>query len=1322
MAEAAKLQFTKLNGQNYFTWKFRMEHYLKGERLWHVITTEKPSPASGDNGIIGNQVAIDKWTENDELAFSRIVTCIDDSQVSHIRSVTGAKAAWYALKEYHEKDTMTNKVCIIRRICNTRLDDGGDMEQHLVAFTELFQRLADLGEKTVDSWKVGLLFGSLPKGYATLVTALESRPESDLTFTMVREKLTAEYKRQTEGEGGTQKDSVLKTTTANTGVECFFCKNRGHVKKDCRKFKAWKNQNEKDGSNDKDKNDGQQKANKVEDRENKEFLFIAAQTRKPTNRWIIDSGATCHVASNKNLFESIQDTKTDLAAANGQKIKVEGKGTCVINVMNDSGQAITVRARDVLFAPQLDGNLLSVRKLLDADFTVNFDGHTCKINKGDQQIALADEASGLYVLRQSNKVCVVTNGHKPDCIHNLHRIFGHRDPIAIRAVCAGGFMDGITITECGIKQRCEVCLKAKQTRLPFQKSNSKSTEVLDLIHTDVCGPMQKESPSGKKYILTLIDDFSRFTIIYLLREKSEVEEKLREYVLMVSNKFSRKPKVMRSDRGGEYIGQKVTSFFKSQGIQTQYTAPYTPQQNGVAERKNRTLIEMARCMIEDAGLPLNFWAEAVCTANYLQNRLPTRVIETTPYEKWNNKKPQVKHCVRFGSKCFVHIPTEKRRKLENTATEMIFVGYDEQSKAYRCFDRTKNKLVISRDVKFMDTMDPLSVSLASADSCSVDVMEPELNGDIEANDEDNVTECDNNSISSETEYESFADDDTDISISDKTLMEENQEEPTITGKRVSQRSTKGRPPKRLIEEINTVHEIREPKTLHDAMSSKQKNEWMCAMKEEMISLQRNGTWKLCKLPSDRTPIGCKWVYKLKTNSGGKIVRYKARLVAQGYSQKFGTDYDQVFAPVAKQTTFRILLTLASKNNFIVRHVDAKTAFLNGDLKETIFMKQPPGFEVGDDKVCLLQKSLYGLKQAARAWNDAIHSALMKARFQRNEADHCLYVRRFDDKWCYLLIYVDDMLIAAKTMEEINDVTDELMKHFDLEDLGDVKFYLGIEITKSNEGYYQLCQSTYINNIARDFGLGDAKCSNVPMNVNYGKSTTIEDDAELKNNTDYQRLIGCLLYVCVNTRPDIAASVSILAQKVSAPRNQDWNELKRVVRYLKGTLNLKLVLGNNKHTNDPIFGYADANWAEDRSDRKSNSGYIFIVYGAAVSWACRKQSCVALSTTEAEFIALSEACQEVYWLRRLLNGMNCSIDQPTPMFEDNQSCLKLIREEKLSNRTKHIDTRYNFVRDYVDKGIVSCEYCPTEQMMADIFTKPLPATKHRDLTAMIGLHD
>lgn len=1392
MAESMKIVFAKLNSANYFTWKYKMEMYLRKEKLWTYINNDPPTiPPGAAEGSTPVQMATataaieaaratrTTFDEKDDTARALIGLCVEDGQLVYIRNKATAKQSWNALKEVHERDTLGNKINIMRRICRLRMEEGADMELHVAEMTNLFQKLVDLGENQItDEWKYMLIMSSLPSSYDQLITALEAR--GDLTLSLVCSKLISEYSKRKYAMGESSKaeeqSSVLKTTSSK--MKCFFCKRGSHVKKDCYKYKEWlkKKQSQCDGG----KNNAD-KVNKVEEPKC-DFLFVV--NSQSNNGWVIDSGATSHVTNNKQLFNTFDSSaKGIVKVANNTIEKVNGKGTCNVNLVNENGQISTAKLADVLYAPNIQGNLISVKKLMNNGFKIIFDKGLCEIQRNDKQMALADEINGLFTLRQLSVVNACSDKEeKKYCLHEWHRLFGHRDVAAIKRMHKNEMIHGLNLCDCGQQIQCEVCLEAKTTRLPFPISKHKSKSVLEIIHTDVCGPMQTESLHGKKrYLLTLIDDYSKFTVVYFLRQKSETEQKIREYIAFVKNKFNKKPKILRSDRGGEYMSESLLSFLKFDGIESQFTAPSTPQQNGVAERKNRSLIEMARCLLTDANLPKNLWAEAVNTANYIQNRTITKGADSIPFELWNGEKANVNHFEIFGTKCYVHIPAEKRKKLENTAIQMQFVGYEGGSKAFRCYNASNRKIIVSRDVRFVRTQmhrEKILIELTSADKSKKDAqnqvndfnesliesddsdgnndylsaddefseMDTTLNGaDMSyrtrmpstSSEDTSESSHDSDSTIVPLKYESNLDDEYDelstsfgeISIRDSDGDFEitsgqidsedtvNSETDNDNSPRTSSRSNKGIPPQRF-----RVNLITEPKTINEALSGKLKSKWLGAMEEEMKSLEENDTWELCELPKDRKAIDCKWVFKTKTDANENAQRFKARLVARGFYQKYGQDYDLVFAPVAKHTTIRILLSIASKENLLVHHFDVKTAFLNGKLSESIYMKQPPGFQ-GENKnlVCRLKKGIYGLKQAAKLWYEAIHDVLIRAGFQRSKADACLYSANINNEWVFVLIYVDDMAVAAKTKKTIQSVKSMIALKFNIQDLGEIKQYLGIEVERDSDGIFHLGQTQYIKKIVNDFGLSTAKLSNIPLRVDYGKVKANDDI--LATNVEYQKLLGSLLYISVNTRPDIAAAVSILAQKVSQPLQEDWDELKRVLKYLKGTANLKLALCKKNHEGELLYGYSDASWADNKNDRKSNSGHVFMVNGAAVCWSSRKQQLVALSTCEAEFIALSDACRAASWIRRLLIDMKQIISNASTIYEDNQSCLKLIEEEeRLSDRSKHIDTRFHFVKDYVEHQLVVCTYCPTDDMVADILTKPLSAKKFERFRNQLQLHD
>lgn len=1364
-----KAKFEKLNNANYTNWRFKMELLLKRDNLWMVISTEKPVEPVGAAdvaGMVEYQNEMKEWIRKDEKAFSIIGLSIEDDQIVHIRNEKTAVGAWNELKQYHEKATLSNKVHLNRQICTTKMDEGGSVLEHINRMQDLFVNLKNISDAEVsESWSVAMLLSSLPRSYDTLITALEARKEDELTFAFVQQKLIAEFERRINGDGNYDEKALkAKFQTKRNEVSCFFCKKPNHIKKDCPDYIKWKAKKEKQSSANASKNSDKSNSDKAKVAEHRDFLFtigkfkrgeiqkgdaivakygeiqtndaiiarygeiqkdvivsggseevnhdyvnVVGQSKKKIG-WLIDSGATRHVVNNKDFFSELDETyRGVIEVGNGNEVKVFGIGSGNVYVINQKGTVNKVMVREVLFSPEMVSNLLSIGKLTDKGFEILFRHKACEIFENDKQVAVADRTENLYELRVKDKANVSISGHKENCIHDWHQRLGHRDPEAIRKMKADGLIEDMKIVECGVIELCESCAKGKMSRVPFpKKSLSETRQPLDLIHSDVCGPMRTQTPSGKRYVVTFIDDFSRFTVIQLLSHKSEVEGCIKQFIEMVKNKFGRKPKVIRTDRGGEYTGKQLGDYLKSEGIQSQLTAGYSPQQNGIAERKNRSIIEMARCMLLNANLPHTFWGEAVTAAVYIQNRTITRATNSIPIVKWDGTKISLNHLRVFGTKCFVHIPAEKRKKLDHTSTEMIFMGYDSASKAYRCYDPITKKLTVSRDVKFdknqfgnnqLDTEKSLEnligVNLGSS-----------TEGEKVTTDEEVVQE---NELQFEEEPEQGEED---FHTPDDHRALPNNENSIIGMRRVSQRINKGIPPRRLADEMYVaVHEVKEPRSYNEAISCKDKDKWIAAMHEEMKSLKTNNTWEITNFPDDRRAIGCKWVFKAKTNIDGTVQRYKARLVAQGFSQKFGTDYNEIFAPVVRQATFRTLLSVASQKKLMVEHLDAKTAFLNGNLEETIFMKQPPGFsDGGADRVCLLKKSIYGLKQAAKAWNDAIHGVLINAGFAQSKNDQCLYSKFIDNNWCYVLIYVDDITVACKTKEQIAAIESILSSKFEMQNLGKIKHYLGIEVTQDDAGNFELCQSSYIEQIASKFGLQDAKEAKTPMDVSYYKSST-GSSAQIINNEEYQKLMGCLLYVSVNSRPDIAASISILAQKVSNPTQDDWNQLKRAVKYLKATANLRLKLSDVAEKKTDLVGYADANWAEDRDSRKSNSGYAFFYNGGLINWSCRKQNCVSLSSTEAEFIALSDACQEAIWLQRLLKDMHQNIGLPTLMNEDNQSCLKIIKEEKFSNRTKHIDTKLHFVKDYIDKKLIECKYCPTDEMITDLFTKPLSIQKH-----------
>lgn len=512
-----------------------------------------------------------------------------------------------------------------------------------------------------------------------------------------------------------------------------------------------------------------------------------------------------------------------------------------------------------------------------------------------------------------------------------------------------------------------------------------------------------------------------------------------------------------------------------------------------------------------------------------------------------------------------------------------------------------------------------------------------------------------------------------------------------------------------------IVEDHEPANFADALNGPDAKEWQAAIDTELAAHKKNGTWRVVDKQSGCNEISAKWLFKLKHDGSKGSKRYKARLVARGFSQRPGQDYNEIFAPVVRIESIRLLFSLCVQLGLKYVQFDIATAFLNGKVEEELYLKPPEGLNVGKDKTLLLLKSLYGLKQAPRVWNNAFTDILKEYGMRRTLKDPCVFVKTEPDL-VFVSIYVDDGLIFAKKQASINKLVDYLSQKLEVK-LLDLNCYLGIEIYQLADGSIFLHQSRYIREVLAQSGMEEAKSVATPVELGHGLHRPELLNESSAAEVPYAEILGKLMYCAVRTRPDLAFAMSILSKYTSAPREAHWTALKRVLRYLKATPNHGLLY--QKSRNLQIRCYSDADHAGNQSNRRSTSGILVFLNRAPVCYRAQQQPVVSLSTTEAEYIAAAACVQELIWVKDFLEELGIATDG-SPLFRcDNQSAIKLIKNPELHQRTKHIDNRFHFIREKYENGYFNVEYVPTDDQLADLFTKSLTGQRHRSLSEGIG---
>ncbi|KAJ9556482.1 hypothetical protein OSB04_011096 [Centaurea solstitialis] len=1056
--------------------------------------------------------------------------------------------------------------------------------------------------------------------------------------------------------------------------------------------------------------------------------------------WHVDSGCFRHMTGIMSLLEDFKRFEGGHVAFgdNPHGGKISGKGKVSKGKMTFD---------DVYYVEQLRYNLLSVSQVCDKKFGVFFTDTECLI------LAPGFRIDGSQIMlrtpRKDNVYCLdiedASSLSSLNCLFSKasvsesslwHRRMCHMNFKNMNLLVKNNLVRGLPAKEFSSDDHCVACLKGKQHKNShkFKEVNTISSP-LQLLHMDLFGPTNVMSIGKKSYCLVIVDDYSRPST--------------------------------------EFKNADLNSFCEEKGIERQYSAPRTPQQNGVAERRNRTLIEAARTMLADSKLPITFWAEAVNTACYVQNRvLIVKSKGKTPYELFEKKKPYIGFLQPFGCPCTILDTKTHLGKFESKSDDGFFVGYFSQSKALRvfnsstriieesdnvkcnvntpnipgmmsgvltedvdegqlpcapmCYTRLKKageivKAIVQKFLQKLERERGKSKSKSGAFMRWVGRRDTSLNdarefervlttltrvgytvntgSGTEQAQETSPTFVmfpmplvDSNDAS--TTDESHGDDKTESKSTEKnddqpieesspsqnlediTALEEGpqwDQEPEVNDSNLGvdlteeplhlTRTQKNHPPTLVIGDIQSPMITRkqskslpnphlsmisvflsqtEPKKAYDAMKDPS---WIEAMQEELLQFVLQHVWDLVDLPRGHRVIGTKWIFRNKTDERGIVIKNKARLVAQGYTQEEGIDYDDVFAPVARIEAIRLFLAFASYKGFKVYQMDVKSAFLYG-IDEEVYVSQPPGFEDPKypDKVYKLRKALYGLHQAPRAWYDTLSSYLLENKFERGVIDKTLFIKRTKTDMLLVQIYVDDIIFGS-TKDDMCKEFEELMhKKFKMSSMGELTFFLGLQVKQKPEGIF-INQSKYVASMLQKFGMNDAKPASTPMETHKHLTADVEGEE-------------------VDVRP----------------KESHLHAVKRIFKYLKGQPRLGLWYPNDSSFD--LVAYTDSDYGGANLDRKSTSGGCQFLGGRLVSWQCKKQTTVSQSTTEAEYIAASQCCSQVLWIQNQMQDYGLSFLQ-TPIYIDNNSALSIVNNPVKHSKTKHIEIKVYCVKSIMD---------------------------------------
>ena len=1297
-------------------WKQKFLGYLKIKKLKNVISEAKPADP-----------AQDAWAEKNEEVYAELIQLLDDTSLTLVMrdAEDDGRKAFEILQNHYMGASKPRIIALYMELTTLSKTRDESLTNYMLRAETAAAALKTNKETVSDSLLMAMVMKGLPDEYKSFIVVMNQIEETELTFQDFKKQLRSFEETEKARSGSNGEDSVMKNRAFYKSrgeqekrpfnAKCYSCGKVGHKSSDCRdkqENKLWCNTCRSSSHNDEACRGRRRDANKsladsyhTDRPEEHTFAFMIGDENhdKTTNNILVDCGATSHIITDKSLFKSFDESfrpenhMIELADGTRETGVAQKRGEAVIHLKDSTGRVIPVVLKNSLFVPTYPLHIFSVRAATDAGAAVIF--------SQEKNYLQACDGTEFNIVTKGRLYYFETNYAKDSVkvtrdLMSWHTILGHCNIDDVEKL--EGLVSGMKISDSKVRSQCEICVLGKQVKTKCTEPRCRSSKPLEMVHTDLAGPIQPIAKEGFRFAIVFVDDYSGAIFVYFLKQKCDAVKACEKFFADCAPYGQ--VKCMRSDNGTEFTCKEFEELLVKNGVKHEFSAPYSPHQNGVAERSWRTLFEMARCLILKSELPKSLWTYAVMISAYIRNRCYSRRIQQTPYFLLTGKKPDVGKMQEFGTVCYAYENVAKS-KLDARSKQGVFVGYDRNSPAYLVYHADVKSVKKYRCVVFAKSPHTNQGAIETNDDC--DEFETVGNGD------ENDGEDDSDDVNPESVPHGQ-----NVQVEENVVEAQNAE--VVNGEQKVPENVRKNPdrdrryPPRyndyiMDDKVNlSVDYICKavfgvPNTYEEAMQGPEADKWKQAIEEEMNSLIENDTFEETSLPENREKVGGRWVFAVKDGPDG-AKRYKARYVAKGYNQTEGIDYQETFSPTAKMISLRALMQLCVQYDLKVHQLDVKTAYLNAPIDCELYIEPPKGFR-NADCVWKLKKSLYGLKQSGRNWNKVLHEYLVNLGFEPSEADSCVY-SKFDKCIVFLLVWVDDMIIAGSDETVLLEIKSELQTKFKLSDLGVLSYFLGVEF-KVDDECVKMSQEHYLTKMLCKFRMENCKPRSTVCEAKLNFPT---DEYEIVDEVKYREMVGSLIYAMTCTRPDLCWIVTKLSQYLSKPGVEHHTAAKHVLRYIKGTINLELCF--RKVEKFELLGFSDADWAGD-SDRRSVTGYCFSLgeNTGMVSWKSKRQATVALSSCEAEYMALAAATQEGLFLLQLMSDLDRNVKfECFTLYGDNQGSLALAKNPVNHQRSKHIDIKYHFLRSEVSCGRMNLVYVPTHANVADVFTKGLSKVK------------